>query len=221
MITNTSLLSRTIPVCLALTPIGLLFGILAGQQNLDHYEVLLLSIFGFSGSGQFAFLSFYQNNFIDIGYLTAFLLILSMNVRYIPMTLISTPKDIKLSSKIVYGHILSDESFATERYTDTYHDHLKIRLYIFFTWVISTLAGQILSSYIPDYILSYLNVSFPISAILFTLSFINIKLKTTKKNIKVIFVLFLVTTLSFFIFGERFFWIPAILTNCIIFRKFK
>lgn len=219
-LTSSQLVDKVLPICLALSPIGLLFGILAGQQGIEFYEVLLLSTFGFSGSGQFAFLGFYQNNFSDVGYILAFLIILSINVRYIPMALVNNPNKRNLK-KVIYSHMLSDESFTIENSKYSYELNFKIRLYIFFTWVISTLIGQIVSSIIPTKFLSYLNISFPIAAILFTLSFINIKSETTKSNIVLIGFLFIITIFLFFTLGSKFFWVPSILINYFVLRKFR
>ncbi|QIO06103.1 AzlC family ABC transporter permease [Acinetobacter shaoyimingii] len=212
---------RTFPVCLALIPIGFLFGILAGQQGLNLISVLLLSIFGFTGSGQFIFLGFYQDHFLKIGYFTAFLIILSMNIRYIPMTLTTIPAKAYPKSLMLYSHLLSDESFAVEKITDDYATHFKIRIYVFLTWVLSTIAGQMLSAFIPKEIIGLLNISFPIAATLFTLSLLNIQSKyINRKSIKLL-ILFLLNLLLFMIIGANLFWLPAIIVNYFFLKSFK
>lgn len=212
---------RTFPVCLALIPIGFLFGILAGQQGLSALSVLLLSIFGFTGSGQFIFLGFYQDHFLQIGYFTAFLIILSMNIRYIPMTLTTIPSNAYPKSLILYSHLLSDESFAVEKLSDDYNTHFKIRIYVFFTWILSTVAGQISSAFIPQDWISLLNISFPIAATLFTLSLLNIQAKYINRKAVKLIILFSLNLLLFMIIGANLFWLPAIILNYFFLKSFK
>lgn len=110
------LLKRIIPVGITLFPIGVFFGLLAAQANWSVIEVFLMSIIGFTGSGQFAFLGFANQGLQDISLFTVFLVILSMNLRYIPMSLSATqPLKTSILNKFFLAHWLADESYASEK----------------------------------------------------------------------------------------------------------
>ncbi len=117
---SSSIYKRIIPVGLTLFPIGLLFGIMAAQINWDYIDVFFMSLLGFTGSGQFLYLGYSYQGIESYEYLTVFIIILSMNLRYIPMTL-SASSSIKCNviKKGLLSHWLADESFAVERSNDS------------------------------------------------------------------------------------------------------
>ena len=51
-----------------------------------------MSLIGLMGSGQFTYLGFVNQGMESVGYLTAFIVILSINLRYIPMGLSASNK---------------------------------------------------------------------------------------------------------------------------------
>lgn len=218
MMNKNKILKRCFPVCLALMPIGVLFGILAGQHGFNFLAVLLFSALGFTGSGQFIFLGYYQDDFLSVGYITAFIIILSMNIRYIPMTLVNTPQAENHQKLILYAHLLSDESFAIEKIEDDYQTHFKIRIYVFSTWVVSTLIGQTLSYLIPKNIIYLLNISFPISSTLLTLSLLNIRSSFSNDKKYLFILLFLLNIALIKLINPSLFWIPAITLNYLILK---
>ena len=114
--TNQKTFSRIMPVVLALSPIGLLFGILAGQADWSFLDVFFMSLIGFTGSGQFTYLGFAHPDNDTIEYFTVFLIILGINLRYIPMSLsASSSISGSIFIKTVLSHWLADESYAVER----------------------------------------------------------------------------------------------------------
>ena len=52
-----------------------------------------MSLIGLMGSGQFTYLGFVNQGMESVGYLTAFIVILSINLRYIPMGLSASNKN--------------------------------------------------------------------------------------------------------------------------------
>lgn len=171
-----SALARIVPVGLALTPIGILFGVLAAQVNWSPLEVFLMSLIGFTGSGQFAYLGFASKGIDASSLSVAFLVILSMNLRYVPMSLSATaPLRVNLAGKLSLAHWLADESYATEKLADSVANRFVIRGTILAFWCVSTAAGVVLSAFLPPSAKSVLaGVTFPISAILFALGLLNI-----------------------------------------------
>jgi len=220
----TSVLWRIVPVGLALTPIGILFGVLAAQVNWSPLEVFLMSLIGFTGSGQFAYLGFASKG-IDLSSLgVAFLVILSMNLRYVPMSLSATaPLKVNLAGKVSLAHWLADESYATETPCDGLPSRFLIRGTILAFWCTSTAAGVVLAAFLPSSIKSALSgVTYPISAILFALGLLNIyafirdrrgakiQLDTRQPERLAIVIGFATVFALQQLLGPVYFWIPGI-----------
>ncbi|MBN3816059.1 AzlC family ABC transporter permease [Paraburkholderia sp. Se-20369] len=219
-----SALLRTVPVGLALTPIGVLFGVLAAQLNWTPFEVFLMSLIGFTGSGQFAYLGFASRG-IDISSLgLAFLVILSMNLRYVPMSLTATaPLKVNLLGKVSLAHWLADESYATETQSDGVASRFVIRGTITAFWCLSTAAGVALAAFLPPVVKSTLaGVTYPVSAILLALGLLNIYDFVRKRRAerarqpaavsprKAIVIGFVAVFVLQYLLGPVYFWIPGI-----------
>lgn len=215
-------LARAVPVGVALFPVGLLFGVLADQVDWRAHEILVMSVVGFTGSGQFAFLRFVQE---DVGYPVIFLVILCMNLRYIPMALsASRPLRIGRGAKAVMAHFVSDESYAAEAQGDDVRQRLAVRLTILVAWTSSTVLGVMAAGLIPEAVRPYfIGLTFPISALLFMLSAFNVVAflkpragwpvagRTAGVVAGVAVALVLMAVL-----GMRYFWIPSIVASFII-----
>lgn len=168
--------ARILPVVVALAPIGFLFGVLAGQAEWSAWGVLAMALLGFTGSGQFTYLGFAHPDNAHIEYLAVFLVILGINLRYIPMTMSASAH---LAGgpfiKAALAHWLADESYATERAPDGTRERAVIRLMVVAFWALSTVCGALLSGKLPPAVQSVLSgMTFPISAILILLSIDNI-----------------------------------------------
>lgn len=215
-------LGRAVPVGIALFPVGLLFGVLADQMNWRAHEILVMSVVGFTGSGQFAFLRFVQE---EVSYPVIFLVILCMNLRYIPMALsASRPLRIPRGPKAMMAHFVSDESYAAEAQDDDVRQRLAVRLTILVAWTSSTVAGVLAAGFIPEAVRPYfIGLTFPISALLFMLSAFNVVafLKpragwpVAGRTVGVVAGV-AVALLLMAVLGMRYFWIPSIAVSFII-----
>jgi len=74
------------PAALAIIPVSLLFGVLAGRSDWSPLDVALIGLLGFTGSGQFAVLPLADSG---AGFLTMLLLTASINSRYLPIAYVS------------------------------------------------------------------------------------------------------------------------------------
>lgn len=209
---------RAVPVGLALAPIGLLFGILAAQSKWTALDVFLLSAVGFSGSGQFAFLGFFNQGLANVGLFAAFLVILSINLRYIPMSLsASQPLRTSVLKRFFLAHWLADESYATERLDDDLKARAIIRCGILLFWVVSTVVGVMISASLPASISKALaGLTFPVNAILVALSFAHIRhycvheLEDRTRRMLLAGVCFIAALLLMRLVGAKYFWLPSI-----------
>ena len=209
---------RALPVGLALAPIGALFGILAAQNNWKVLDVFLLSLIGFSGSGQFAFLGFTSQGLAHVGLFAVFLIILSINLRYIPMSLsASQPLQTSLLKKLFLSHCLADESFAIERADDDVRTRATIRAVILLFWVLPAVAGTGLAALVPASINRVLTgLTFPVNAILVALSFAHVRSYcvgasgVNARRIIYIGCCVFAAVLLMKLAGAKYFWLPSI-----------
>jgi predicted branched-subunit amino acid permease len=213
-------LKRAVPVGVALFPVGLLFGVLADQVGWRASDILLMSLIGFTGSGQFALLKFVQE---DVGYAVIFLIILCMNLRYVPMALsASRPLRVSAPFKFLMSHFVSDESYAAEKREDTVAQRLAVRLTIVSFWTSSTVAGVVAAAYIPASVEPYvIGLTFPISALLFLLSALNITAfvrsgGSVGAKMAAIAAATVISLCLMALFGLRYFWVPGIVVSFII-----
>lgn len=206
---------RVVPTCLAILPIGLLFGVLAVQAKWTASEVLLFSALGFSGSGQFALLPLADS---AIGFTTMLFLAIAINSRYIPIafsTASRLPKNI--APRAFMAHLLGDEAFALEHSTDPIATVAAIRLSIFGTWVVSSVGGVWLANLLPDLsVLENINIGIPASLVLLTLSAQQINQRLFKKQrakelLRELIFCVGIALAFFWLLGPLWFWLPSIL----------
>lgn len=209
---------RAVPVGLALAPVGVLFGILAAQSKWTVLDVFLLSAVGFSGSGQFAFLGFYNQGLAAVGLFAAFLVILSINLRYIPMSLsASQPLSTSALKRFFLAHWLADESYATEHESDDLKARAIVRGVILAFWVAATVIGAVISASLPASISKTLaGLTFPVNAILVALSFSHIQrycadqLDGGTRRALLAGGCFIAALLLMRFVGAKYFWLPSI-----------
>lgn len=214
-------LRRAVPVGVALFPVGLLFGVLCEPIGWRWTDILAMSVIGFTGSGQFALLKFVQEG---VSYAVAFLVILCMNLRYVPMALsASRPLPVGGFRKALMSHFVSDESYAAERRGDTVAQRAAVRLTIVLFWTSSTVCGVVASAFVPDSVKPYvIGLTFPISALLFLLSTLNILgfVRATGqrcgRRITAVVASGGLSLGLMAVFGTRYFWIPGIVVSFIL-----
>ena len=179
-----------------------------------------MALLGFTGSGQFAYLGFAHPDNAHIEYFTLFIIILGINLRYLPMTL-SASAPLPGSSmsgilrKALLAHWLADESYAVERKHDGIAERAVIRLAIVACWSLTTTAGILLSTALPLSAREVLaGLTFPISAILILLSWDNIAsfVDTGGKQKRwcALLACATVSVIAIAFIGPKYFWLPSI-----------
>lgn len=142
------LMGQVLAVAVSLFPIGILFGIVAQQSHWTWSEVLLLSVLGFSASGQFFYVKLASE---QINFISVFFVILMLNIRYVPMSLAAwNPADNQQwGLRAMLSHFISDESFAIEPKKGRLSLRVRVRAIIYATWILSTVFGVIAGKHIP------------------------------------------------------------------------
>ena len=227
------ILARILPVGFALSPVGLLFGILAAQAGWSVVEVLLMSLLGFTGSGQFTYLILAHPEKVYVEYWTVFLIILGINLRYIPMTLSASNRIVGgVVIKGLLSHFLADESYAVERKEYGVAEKAIVRLTIVSFWALTTSVGVLLSGVLPAVVRESLaGLTFPISAILILLAWDNVTafagakggnirrhLRANKK-LHAIALCACVSVFCIAVIGPVYFWLPGIIASYFLLGK--
>lgn len=162
-------LRRVAPAALAIVPVSMLFGLLAGRADWSLLEVALVGLLGFTGSGQFAALPLAQSG---AGFFTLLLVSASINSRYLPIAFTSSPRLPRgFLQKAGAAHMLGDEAYATEHERDNPVTVLVIRATIFLTWALAGVLGAWLGKWLPlQWIGTEVNLGYPASVVLMYLS---------------------------------------------------
>lgn len=221
---NRKLLTQAGAVALGLFPIGMLFGVVAQQNHWSWSDVLLLSMFGFSASGQFFYLKLANE---QASLLSMFFVILMLNIRYVPMSLAAwnAADNGRRLLRLVLSHFISDESFAIEPRYGRLALRAMLRAIIYASWVLSTVCGVIAGRVIPaDWIGSFSQyLLFPATAILAILAVKridsaiagNLQFGLAAKLLLIsACAAFSIATIYFL--GKDAFWIPGIAGVCLI-----
>lgn len=203
------------PTALAVMPISALFGVLASQANWTAVDVLVFSLLGFSGSGQFALLPLASQG---TGFVTMLLVAVSINCRYIPIAFVSASRlPRNRLHRFVAAHMLGDEAYAIESDNDSIRTVLIVRLTIFIAWVLSAVAGALAAGLLPSGLIApTINLGFPASVVLLYLSFGQLRARLAdslaKRSVKIAsFALCIaVAGAAIAVLGPRYFWIPSI-----------
>lgn len=209
---------QVLPLILSLTPIGFLFGIVAARHDWSLAGAALLSILGFSGSGQFVLFSLKDQN---VGWLLSFGIILLINMRYIPMS-IAAARPVKGSflTRLMAAHCLCDEVFAIERPETSKWDRIACRLLIALCWTLGTIAGVVCVDLIPESVAEKLGrISFPASALLTLLALLRARDFTTLFPVRGklgLLAAILASAVLYFVLGPRLFWLPGIAASFLL-----
>lgn len=209
-------LRRAAPAALAIIPVSMLFGVLAGRSDWTPVEVALIGLLGFTGSGQFAVLPLADSG---AGLLTMLLLTASINSRYLPIAYVSASRlPRRPAPRALLAHMLGDEAYATETDGDTWESLAIIRGSLFITWVVAGVVGALLGGMIPAYWLAAdLNLGFPASVVLMYLSVSQLRARLPRfgaANTRLLLTALLcsvVAVLLIMLLGPVYFWIPSVL----------
>lgn len=210
---------RVVPTALTILPIGILFGVLASRADWSVSEVLLLSMLGFSGSGQFALLPLAEQG---VGFFTMWAMAVSINSRYIPMAFISASRlPNERPQRAFLAHLLGDEAYALELESDPWRRVAAIRATIYVTWVLSHVFGVLIASLIPkEFVSTDIQLGFPASLVLMLLSLEQLKSRVPQIGaplIRIAAEIFLCVSIALSLFlwlGPLWFWLPSLGFSC-------
>lgn len=158
-------IKKSVPICIGYFPLGLAFGVIAQDYGMSPFEVGLMSILLFSGSGQFITVGLMT---IGASLPTILITILLVNSRYILFSATLSLYLKKFSSWIIglitYG--ITDETFvvATAHFKENRPElsfWLSLNSTSHLSWIVSTIFGACIGNFIPNMETFGLNFALP------------------------------------------------------------
>ncbi|MCW3480880.1 AzlC family ABC transporter permease [Neisseriaceae bacterium JH1-16] len=219
-------LRRVAPTALAIVPVSMLFGVLASRADWSLLDVVLISLLGFSGSGQFALLPLAESG---AGFFTMLLITASINSRYLPIAYMSSRRLPRaIGQRALLAHMLGDEAYATEQEQDRPAAVWVIRGTIYLAWVLAALLGALLGRLIPTaWIGANVNLGYPASVVLMYLSITQLRLrlfepgKRAAQALVAVGLCAVTALLLIKLLGPVYFWIPSVLLATAILKRAK
>ncbi|ROL63417.1 hypothetical protein BLX41_30835 [Pseudomonas protegens] len=219
-------LRRVAPAALAIVPVSMLFGMLAGRADWSLLEVALVGLLGFTGSAQFAALPLAQSG---AGFFTLLLVSASINSRYLPIAFTSSPRLPRgFLQKAGAAHMLGDEAYATEHERDNPATVLVIRGTIFLTWALAGVLGAWLGQWLPQqWIGSEVNLGYPASVVLMYLSLAQLRSRLGLAHerrpaiLSMVTLCVALTLVLIMLLGTLYFWIPGVLISTALLTRTK
>ena len=179
---------HAVPIVFGYIPVGIAYAVYAQQTGFSAFETILLSITGYSGSGQFLTVSMTSQN---AGLLAIGIGIFLLNFRYFIMStcVFNRFKRLNTFKKIFMSHLVTDETIAIfttaeERLvSEAYFIGLFVTSYL--SWILGAVLGILANSFLPE------SLTLAMGIALYAL-FIAIIMPGCKRDIK-IFILVLCT----------------------------
>lgn len=143
------------PVALGVVPFGITCGIMGLTAKMSGLETISMSVFVFAGASQFIGITMLGSGIT--GWAIIILTTLLVNLRHLIMGTSLAPYMLKLpfSLQALLAFFLTDEAYALTisrihkaRYSMLYQLTVSTMLYL--VWVLATVAGVVLGSYISD-----------------------------------------------------------------------
>lgn len=143
------------PILLGVIPFGITCGVMGLTAGLTSLETILMSLLVFAGASQFVAITMLGAGIT--GWSVIVLTTLLVNLRHMIMGASLAKYMVQQSSarQILLSFLLTDEAYAMtisriyrDGYSAAYHLGVSISLYV--TWVLATVTGVLVGSYIPD-----------------------------------------------------------------------
>ncbi|MGN1281668.1 MAG: AzlC family ABC transporter permease [Succinivibrio sp.] len=153
---------HSIPVCLGYISVGTAYAVMAAQSGFNHFEIILMSLICYSGSGQFFAVTQADAH---ASLLAVSLGLIILNFRYFIMSTCVFARFEKLSNlrRIIFSHYITDEPFAIfttakkELISSSYFAGLF--LVSWSSWILGAVIGIFASDYLPKELILAMNIA--------------------------------------------------------------
>ena len=149
---NSAAFHSAFPVCMAYIPLGLAYGIFASKTGLGSLEIFLMSFFLFAVTSQFIAISMIAGGASPLSVVATVFLINLRHFLY-STTLISYLRNHSKRFLSLFAQGVVDETFAVNlaKFADgswSSKRALGVNILVHATWVISSLTGSMLGSFV-------------------------------------------------------------------------
>ncbi len=180
------------PVCIGVIPVAMSFALLAMQNGMTAFEVMLMSTIVFAGASQLMAVGMLGAGASAVAILLSTFLV---NLRHIVMSTHAMNKlqDVKLPARLGMAFMLCDEGFALfamapqEKQTPWYYLGLGGSIYV--VWVLATLMGVLFSNFLPEIVSKSMGIAF-------YATFIAVLLPGLRKNWRLVLIALLTVGLN-------------------------
>lgn len=190
---------KAIPIMIGYTPLGIAFGAIAHAKGFNIFEIFLMSLTIFSGSGQFIAVGLLASgvNLVNI-LLTVFL----VNSRYFLFAMSLTQKIVKLSwlQRLIAPQGITDETYLTTILHDdevTAKLWFSISIFSHVAWITASVVGGLIGENLGP--AKDLGLDFALHAMFIALTILVVK---SRKDV-LIGLIAAGTSLLLFIFGYQ------------------
>lgn len=153
---------HSIPICLGYISVGTAYAVMAMQSGYTQFQTILMSVFSYSGSGQFFAVTMAKENAPMIAIALGLFL---LNFRYFIMSTCIFSRFEKLSnlSRAFFAHYVTDEPFAI--FTTAPKELVKLSYFAglvltsWFSWILGAVIGATANEYLPVDLVNAMNVA--------------------------------------------------------------
>ena len=153
---------HSIPICLGYISVGTAYAVMAMQSGYTQFQTILMSVFSYSGSGQFFAVTMAKEHSSLIAIALGLFL---LNFRYFIMSTCIFSRFEKLSnlSRAVFAHYVTDEPFAI--FTTAPKEQVRLSylsglvLTSWFSWILGAVIGATANDYLPVDLVNAMNVA--------------------------------------------------------------
>ncbi|MCE5286348.1 MAG: AzlC family ABC transporter permease [Pelosinus sp.] len=143
------------PILLGVIPFGITCGVMGLTAGLTSLETIMMSIFVFAGASQFVAITMFGAGITGFGLIVFTTLLVNLRHMLMGASLAKYLVKQSLFRQVLLSFLLTDEAYAVTisrihqgGYSSAYQFGVSISLYI--TWALSTIAGVLVGSYIPN-----------------------------------------------------------------------
>jgi len=185
----------TIPLCIAVSTVGISFGVIAAQSGLQVWQAVAMSAIVFAGASQMMAVGMIAQGAAPISIVISTFL---LNIRHLVMSsyMMNKLRNEKLPMRAFLSFAVCDESFALFSLDDEadkpFLFGIESALFVF--WTISTALGGYVSGIMPPLVADSFGIAF-------YAAFISMLVPNMKKNIRIT-MLVIITALINWILGS-------------------
>ena len=153
---------HSIPICLGYISVGTAYAVMAMQSGYTQFQTILMSVFSYSGSGQFFAVAMAKEHSSLLALTFGMIL---LNFRYVIMStcIFARFKGMSNLRRLVLAHFVTDEPFAifltAKKSLVSLAYFLGLVLPSWICWISGALLGVVASDFLPYNLINSMNIA--------------------------------------------------------------